>query len=455
MKKNLKYLGLLSLLLALISCQKFLDAKPDQSLVIPSSLQDFQALLDDYIRVNQNDASAGLRSSDDYYLTYESWQAIAAPEDRNMYIWGKDNLFDKNNNNDWSYTFDNIQRANIILEGMNKTEQPEVNAADWNDVKGQAHFQRARNFLQAAFIWTQAYDPATASTDLGLPLRLTPDFNTPSVRSSVEQTYQQIIADFKKAAQLLPVSAVHKLRPGKAAAFAFLARTYLSMRKYDQAVLYADSSLQLNDTLLDYNKVKASASFPFAPRFSNPEDLFNANMTLPESLSPAKAKIDTVLLGMYTDNDLRRGVFFGKNADSGYRFKGSYIGAQSLYSGIATDEVYLIKSECLVRTGLVQEGISILNQLLLRRWKTGTYLPYTTTDPTEALALVLKERRKELLMRGLRWMDIKRFNKESTGIQLTRTLGTSSYSLLPNDLRCALPIPEDVIAITGMPQNPR
>jgi hypothetical protein len=76
-------------------------------------------------------------------------------------------------------------------------------------------------------------------------------------------------------------------------------------------------------------------------------------------------------------------------------------------------------------------------------------------DATEALNIILIERRKELLMRGLRWMDIKRLNKEDAGIVMKRTINGQTYTLLPNDLRYSFPIPEDVISLSGMQQNPR
>ncbi|SEM08104.1 hypothetical protein SAMN05216436_101351 [bacterium A37T11] len=57
-------------------------------------------------------------------------------------------------------------------------------------------------------------------------------------------------------------------------------------------------------------------------------------------------------------------------------------------------------------------------------------------------------------MRGLRWMDIKRLNKEGANITLTRNLNGQIYTLPPNDPRFALPIPEDVIDLSGMQQNP-
>src|SRR5690606_9897542 len=99
------------------------------------------------------------------------------------------------------------------------------------------------------------YDEASAKSDLGLPLRLDEDFEKPSVRSSVEDTYRQIIQDLKESTNYLPNRPVHVVRPSRAAAYAILARCYLSMRVYDSAGHYAGLSLQLQNQLYDYNQV--------------------------------------------------------------------------------------------------------------------------------------------------------------------------------------------------------
>jgi hypothetical protein len=58
------------------------------------------------------------------------------------------------------------------------------------------------------------------------------------------------------------------------------------------------------------------------------------------------------------------------------------------------------------------------------------------------------------MMRQARWMDVKRLNKEGYNISMIRyTLG-KTYTLAPNSTGYVLPIPEKVIQLTGMPQNP-
>jgi hypothetical protein len=101
------------------------------------------------------------------------------------------------------------------------------------------------------------------------------------------------------------------------------------------------------------------------------------------------------------------------------------------------------------------EALNDLNAVLAKRWKAGTFSPLTTNDRQEALTWILEERRKELVFRDLRWMDIKRLNKEGAGIVLKRIISNTDFILPPNDLRYAMAIPEDIISITGMPQNPR
>ena len=118
--------------------------------------------------------------------------------------------------------------------------------------------------------------------------------------------------------------------------------------------------------------------------------------------------------------------------------------------------MYLNRAESYARTGKVANGLKDLNSLLLNRWnKNKTYVPLTAMNTEEAISLILRERRKELLMRGLRWLDLKRLNKMGANITLERELGNNRFTLLPNDNRYALAIPEYVIQLSGIPQNPR
>lgn len=438
--------------LFLLSCNKYLDEKSDQKLAVPSTLKDFQAILDYYSRVNQFSPGAGEASTDNFYLTTTDYNAMTTDVERRLYTWQNDFIL-KTFPNDWSYSWDNVFRANTILDNINSVQRTQTNAGDWDNIKGQALVLRAKCMLQIAFVWCKAYDSATAAADLGLPLRLSSDFNLPSVRASVEDTYKRILSDLTQAVPLLPNAPLHVMRLAKPAAYALLARTYLSMHLYEKAGRYADSCLQLYNTLIDYNTLSAAASYPFA-RF-NPEVIWESYCFIHEPLYPNNAKIDSNLYTSFATGDLRKTLFFKSNGNGTYAFKGSYEGSGNLFDGIASDEMYLVRAECKARAGDKLAAMTDLNTLLVKRFKSGTFVPLTATDAAAALATILTERRKELVFRCLRWADIKRLNKEGANITLQRIINGQMYTLPPNDLRYALAIPEEVITVSGMQQNPR
>ncbi|MDE1191352.1 MAG: RagB/SusD family nutrient uptake outer membrane protein [Arachidicoccus sp.] len=442
--------SLLFLCAVLVGCKKYLDAKSDKKLTVPTTLQDMQSLLDYYYRVNNYEPGAGVTASDEYYLTHENYNSLTLETDRNVYLWNKDYQFPAGFN-DWSYAYDNVYRANVVLDNLPGIERTASNGTDWDNIKGQALFLRGKSFLKVSYIWSLSYDSATASQDLGIPLRLNSDFNQVSVRTTVKQSYERILKDLADAALLLPDKPLHVLRSSKAAAYGLLARTYLSMRLYDSCLLYADKSLQISNTLLDYNTLDSNASYPIGQ--FNDEVVMENQIPIPPP--PYYGYVDTSLYSLYDSKDLRKAMFFQRVANGIYSFKGSYEGFGNLFGGIATDELYLMRAECNARTGSLQSALEDLNKLLEKRYVKGSFVSVVSSSRTEIIATIVKERKKELLFRDLRWMDIKRLNKEDANISLTRSINGISYTLEPNDPRFAMSIPEDVISNSGMQQNPR
>jgi hypothetical protein len=227
------------------------------------------------------------------------------------------------------------------------------------------------------------------------------------------------------------------------------------MGEYAEAGRFADSCLGMNDQLMDYNLLDSNSATPFE-RF-NKETVFYSTLYLENIITMTYAKTDTVLLGSYQPGDLRRGMFFASNPNGTVYFNGSYEGSSwvQLFNGIATDEMYLVKAEAAARAGNISLAMETLNQLLRFRWKADEFIPLEAASPQEALALVLRERRKELLFRGLRWTDLRRLNEEGYGIGLKRIYNGQEYLLPPGDPRWVMLIPPSVMAITDLPQNPR
>lgn len=454
------------------SCKKFLDVKLDTKVGFAETAADCQLLLDDYTLMNTGYPSDGELSADDYYLTATPYNGLTNQEDRNLYIWS---AIAKRGaaGAQWQNPYKVIFNANLVLETLQKLKDGATDAVTLNTLKGSALFYRAYALWNVAQLYARPYSVASAGQDPGIPLRMTTDLNEKSVRGTVQQTYDRILQDLQDAVSLLPDKSSVATRPNKGSAYAMLARTFLSMESYPSALTAATAALETNhlkDSLLNYNDISVSSNTPFSPRF-NKEVIFHSAIDPSKALIPHLnvARIDPVLKASYDVNDLRDKVFFKVIASDGsYRFTGSYEGgflSSNFFNGLAVDELYLIRSECYARANQITEAMADLNRLLMTRWNNnGGTTPYQNlniSNPNDALAKILLERRKELVMRAQRWTDLRRLNKDPRfkkdlerkmvidGVE--KIIGT----LPANDLRYVLLISDEVINNSGMAQNPR
>jgi starch-binding outer membrane protein, SusD/RagB family len=454
---NYKIIWFVFASVVILSCKKgWIEVKSDKALDVPTTIEDFQALLDNAVIMNENRPSLGEVSADNYYLTdalWDSWSSI----NRNAHIWATDIFSDITTDQfNWNISYRQVFYANIALEGIDKVGQQGYNESAWNNVKGSALFFRGEAFFNLSQLFAKPYS-LTFPDDAGIPLRLKADPNDVSGRSSLQQTYDQTLSDLQGSVDYLPNIPLYKTRPSKPAAYALLSRFYLVKQDYVNALKYADLCLKLYDSLLDYNTLNANATFPIPAL--NREVIFTTTMEN-SALLPGTHIIDSTLYKSYDINDLRKKILYRANTAGQLYFNGTYTGGALIQSsrtfgGIATDEVYLTRAECYARSGNITAAMGDLNTLMSKRMKTGFFVPFTAANSSEALKLILQERRKETPFRGLRWIDLRRLNSEGANITLTRILKSQVYTLMPNDPKYVLPIPTDVINLTGMAQNQR
>jgi len=445
-------------------CKKqdaFLDAKPNEALATISTLAQCQLLLQDEQLFNTFDSSMGEVSSDDYYITTSVWTNLGTQE-QNLYIFAKQ--IDPAGGNDvtWTNLYSQIYYANTVLDALPNITIAASDQTTFNNVKGEALFFRAIAFYNLVQTFALPYDPNTASTDLGIPLRLTSALIGIDVRASEQACYNQILQDLQTAVTLLPTVAQDPARPTQSAANGLLSRVYLAMGNYNQSLQYANAYLAVSNQLIDYNTVtsgKATNSFSTAQFVA--EDIYHTKMySYTSTITGYKSITDSTLYRSYTTNDLRKTLFFIITNGLPY-FIGTYdnSGGNSggyAYSGIATDEIYLTRAECNARLGNTNAAMTDLNTLLITRWKTGTFVPYTAISADDALQQILTERRKELLYRGLRWTDLRRLNKDSRfATTVTHIVNGVTYTLPPNSALYAMPIADNEISISGIQQNQR
>lgn len=444
-------LPLMALLLPAACTKDFLDRKSDKSLLVPQTLADFQALLDN---LNTMTPAPGfnLISSDDFY-NIDGLAALVTARERNAYLWAKDVYQGAASITDWSTPYQQVFYANIVLDNLDEVRVTPENQATWNRIKGSALFYRAYAHFNLAGEFCRPYTPGGDNSGPGIPIRLTSDVNVISERRTVDYTYARIISDLKEARDLLPYAPGIKSRPSGAAADAMLARVYLAMGDYTNALTSASACLQQFSALLDFNRLDTASATPLPrPLSAGNDEVIFYSTALQFSFSVSAYTLgDSVLLGAYAPGDLRRKIFF--NAKGNY--KGSYTGDSGFFTGLTTAELWLIRAECEARAGETEKAMDDLNTLLVKRWK-GAYTPLTAASSQEALAIVLAQRRKELVNRGTRWTDLRRLNQDPAfAITLRRIVGGTVYELPPDDPRYVFPIPDDEISASGIEQNER
>lgn len=429
----------------------FLDIKPDRTMVVPQTLSDLQGMLDNTGVMNRSNVGfLSVLISDDYNMTESRWNLTSDMAAKNAYIWNPTMYSGDNLYNDWKRPYQQVFYANLVLERLKEldiTVPTEIDRARY--IEGSAHFYRAWAFFHLAQLYSRPYDSDYSGTDPGIPLRLESDILVRSTRSTVQEVYRQIISDLSHARSSLGKADI-TTRPSRDAACAMLSRVYLMMGEYSLALDYADSVLMSTADLLDYRTVDPKKAFPFDPKHH--EVVYQNTMLATSLLNAPNQLVSDALYALYDNRDLRKKTFYRMNADGSYSFRGSYDGSQSLFNGITTAEMMLIRAECLYRTGRGGDARDQLNILLKNRMEDGYTIPLI--EEHDLLKFILDERRRELAFRGVRWWDMRRlYNDSSYSREVVRVVGGTTYTLSPGRSSYVLPIPDFVIEMSGMSQN--
>ncbi|WP_164121836.1 MULTISPECIES: RagB/SusD family nutrient uptake outer membrane protein [Sphingobacterium] len=446
--KNLFKLFFLLPIVIFSGCEKFLDVRPNNTGAInPRTVTDFEEILNNAQLAEGNYFLADLVSDDVHLTDGIRDKAGNNSYHLNTYMWN-DKVWDATDE-DLMYndTYKYILQVNIVLDNI-------MAAIDGSEerkaiAQAQAYIHRAYYYSQLAGIYGREYNLSTADQDLSVPLILHPDANELPERATVKQVYNQILSDLKNAleAKELPDFGVDILHPGKAAAYALLARIHLMMGHFDEALLHAESALSIRDTLLDYrlfsfvNPSKPALGVKgklttLEEQKTNPELLFGKVTMDTEFYNKftENLEISKGLLELYQPKDLRLAynfVYTATNQKAVYPF---FSKSNTWYTpfnySIGVPEMMLIKAECLARTGREDEAIAVINHLRKYRFKTVDFMEIQVgvEDP---LKLVFEERRRELYLKGgLRLFDLKRLNREGKYVTTMERLGGTPQTVI-------------------------
>lgn len=147
----------------------------------------------------------------------------------------------------WNKHYIAIASANAAIDLIEGKGSP----AEYTEQLGEALLCRAYAMFQLSTVFCKAYNPATASTDLGLPYPTHPEkvVGTVYTRGTMEDLYGQIDKDLQRG---LPLVSSNYSKPkfhfNTEAAKAFAARFYLYKGDFAKAITYATEVLGADPT---------------------------------------------------------------------------------------------------------------------------------------------------------------------------------------------------------------
>lgn len=445
-----RYLIMIVITILYTGCHKsFLSERSDMAKAVPESLADLQAMMDNTVMMNESSKILATIGADEYYYSIAEWNNVGSPVYRNGYLWEKE-VFNGEESEDWNYAYRKILYCNIVIEKLvniipNKREQPLFEI-----VKGTALFHRSMAFYDLMQLFAHPYIPDAENKDLGIVLKLTSDIEERLNRSTVDECYSQIFSDLKESIELLPAKVTQKNRPSKFAPMALLSRLYLNMGKYREAIDLAEEII-IQYPLLDYTIYQkiGTNSFP-SDANDNSEVIFRSMIRY--SISQLNYTLSDDLLSLFDVDDHRSRLFLRVNRDKQV-FAGSYYGNTTSFSGLASDEVFLILIECNIHLGRHQRARDLLEKFQKKR-----YNNVQIDIPDDMLLDALfNERRKQLMFRGLRWEDLRRLNFTlGKNHNIVRPkIEEHEYILEAKSLKYIWPLPNSAVELGGLEQNIR
>lgn len=313
--------------------------------------------------------------------------------------------------NVWAQGYKTINDVNNVLSAIDK-----VDAAKKSRVEGEAKFIRGSVYFDLVRLYGKAYNDGSPTTNLGVPIVLTPTDIISSTsyanRATVAAVYQQAITDLTDAEAKLP--ATNGFFATKYSAAGMLARLYLQMGNFSAAASAADRVISSNKYILTPTFLEAFPQLTGKPGANTTEDVFAMQVTTLTGFNGynefygsstyggrgdaaiSQAWIDAT----YTANDDRINSFY----EDGDIYTSKFGNLYGNVSIIRLAEMYLIRAECNQRLAPSAPigGQTPLQDLTVVRSRAGL----TTTTAT--LANILNERKLELSFEGFSLHDAKR-----------------------------------------------
>jgi hypothetical protein len=372
--------------------------------------------------------------------------------------------------NMWSVGYSTINRANVVLEGIDANAA--IAGANANRWKAEIRFCRALTYFYLQSLYARRPFNADNGASLSVPLRLTANRSPEGsnfARSTQAQVFAQILEDLNFAENNLPanyaapVNDSNVVRAHKNAAIALKMRVYMHMNRW-QDVIAEGNKLVSNASPFQSpsnitHRLNSNVLTVFRSPYTNAESIFSLPMSNTNSPGgqnglgqywTTEFGLNGTGTSILTDpnwkaTDARKTNFVTPAAGSTPARWTKFNDDLNNYVPILRyAEVMLNLAEALAReasgTTVDTRALALLNAVRQRSDGTTTFAP---TTKQELIDLILNERRIELLGEGFRSLDIMR--------QVIAFPAKSSVSAVPpTSVSYVWPIPASELQLNNL-----
>ncbi|MBU2525784.1 MAG: RagB/SusD family nutrient uptake outer membrane protein [Bacteroidetes bacterium] len=328
-----------------------------------------------------------------------------------------------------------IRNANTVINGAEAAVGP---TGQRNAAVGQSLVYRAWSHFQLVQLYGGRYVAGTNNTQLGVPIRLTPD-NEPLARSTVEEVYAQVHADLDQAITLLEgYERPNKSHLNKYVALGLKARAYLVQGEYALAADFASqaregfSLMSFDDYFNNFSDFESS-EWMWGSHIQEDQTDFFGNFGAYVSVNFSSSNIrgnpkaiSSKLHATIPTSDVRSQLFdptgqhnnlppgvsrlssFQKKPFSNQKFIAVSNGDSRMdVPYMRVSEMYLIEAEA--RAKMNQSGLAAQVLFEMASVRDPEYTLSTNTGQA-LIDEILLQRRWELWGEGFRFYDLKRLN---------------------------------------------
>jgi len=345
-----------------------------------------------------------------------------------------------------------INYMNVLIDKMpnatgNESKKPVLIA--------EARVMRAYLHWLLAATYAQQYDESKAHSLGGIPYVTDPDVTETKEKLSLSETYQCILDDVSDEviADLPTDHGDQVMRGDKAWGYAVKAIILMQMKRYSEALGYAQQAIDLRPDMFDRSDIKSTGAWE-QPQTSSNNFLFIGGSS---RVSPTMVMISLETADLFEEGDYVRKYDSpdGWSESYGKMFSGMagvlmYMGwgAQCNVYGLTSEQLHYVAAECMIRMGDITGGLQLVDQV--RALRVEDYTPWAEqASLNEALAMKLLQQAKwiECIGTPFNYFDTKRWNSEPAYRRtITHHYGAlGNYSVDPESPLWVQPFPANAV----------